>query len=322
MNTSSLRPCAEQQHDGQDRVAKRRLALDFNVEDLQDVQVEGPPALMARDFMSPFIWQEPDGRYGIMLRAVLKPELSMTDTGQIWAGWSQDGVRFTMLNAPSIVPGPDEHDLGGVEDPTVVRTDLGYVVYYTAVQPDRSHGELSYASGPAIDRLTKSGVALASSKSRGNTKEATVQETPDGQWRLFYEYAAEDASRVGLALGQGVAGPWTEQPAPFMPRANSWDDWHLSTGPLLLDDPDAPIMFYNGATQDARWRIGWIAFDRDCRNVVDRCIEPLITPPPVADRTATDIAFAGSVISNKGVIWLYYSLEDRRLVRAQLRRCL
>ena len=79
-------------------------------------------------------------------------------------------------------------------------------------------------------------------------------------------------------------------------------------------------MFYNGATHDARWRIGWVAFDRKLTRVVDRCIEPLITPPPVPDRTASDIAFAASVTSRDGEIWLYYSLEDRRLSRARLKR--
>ena len=149
-----------------------------------------------------------------------------------------------------------------------------------------AHGELSYAAGPAIDRLTKSGVVLASSKSEGNTKEATVERTADGHWRLFYEYAADGASRVGLAVGADCAGPWDEQPPPFAPRPDSWDNWHLSTGPLLLTDPEMPVMFYNGATQDARWRIGWVAFDRGCTRVVARGIEPLITPPrsPTAAR--------------------------------------
>ena len=156
--------------------------------------------------------------------------------------------------------------------------------------------------------------------SEGNTKEATVQQTADGHWRLFYEYAADEASRIGLAVGPGVAGPWAEQSTPFMPRDNSWDNWHLSTGPLLVDDPDMPVMFYNGATHDARWRIGWVAFDRDCSRVVDRGIEPLITPPPAEDRGATDIAFAASVVVVDGAIWLYYSLEDRKLSRALLRR--
>src|SRR3546814_10094047 len=73
----------------------------------------------------------------------------------------------------------------------------------------------------------------------GNTKEATVGRTADGHWRLWYEYAAENASRVGLAIGPGVAGPWDEQPTPFLPRTNSWDNWHLSTGPMLMHDPNS-----------------------------------------------------------------------------------
>src|SRR3546814_19784719 len=68
----------------------------------------------------------------------------------------------------------------------------------------------------------------------------------------------------------------------------------------------------------ARWRIGWVAFDRDCRPVIDRGIEPLIIPPPVDDRTATDIAFAASVIVRGSAIWLYYSLAERGPARAAL----
>ncbi|MBV9841618.1 MAG: glycosidase [Sphingomonadaceae bacterium] len=304
-----------------DQVARRRTRLDFNVELIEEVLLRGPPSLMSRDLMSPYVWQEADGRYGIMVRAVCGSGQPMTDTGVIWAGWSSDGRAFDMLAEPSILPGPEADDIGGVEDPTVLRrSDGSYIVYYTAVQADRSHGELAYACGPAIDRLTKRGVVLASSKSEGNTKEATIERAANGQWRLFYEYAADNASRIGLAVAEDCVGPWTEQPTPFMPREQSWDDWHLSTGPLLIDNPQIPVMFYNGATRDARWRIGWVAFDRDCRTVLDRGIQPLITPPPVDDRTATDIAFAASVVAEKGAIWLYYSLEDRRLARALIRR--
>ena len=306
--------------DAKQRVARRAERLDFNVEALEDVTLIGPEALMARDFMSPYVWEEPDGRLGIMVRAVTKKDQPTSDTGMIWAGWSTDGRTFDMLDAPAIVPGPGAEDVGGVEDPTVVRREDGsYVVYYTGVAADMAHGEMCYASGPSVDRLEKSGVALASTKSMGNTKEATVGRTADGQWRLWYEYAQDEASRVGLAIGPDVSGPWDEQPTPFMPREDGWDNWHLSTGPMLMTDDDRPVMFYNGATRDARWRIGWIAFDRDCTRVIDRCIQPLITPPPVADRTDTDIAFAASVITRGGT-WLYYSLEDRRLARALIRR--
>ncbi len=296
--------------------------VDFNVQELQEIHLMGPAPLMARDLMSPYVWLEPDGRFGIMVRAVTQPGEPMTDTGIIWAGWSDDGVHFEMLDQPAIVPGgPGEKDAGGVEDPTVVKMEDGnYVVYYTGVEADMAHGEMFYAAGPTIDALVKTGVALASTKSLGNTKEATVDREKDGRWSLFYEYAADEASRVGLAIGPKVDGPWDEQPTPFMPREDGWDNWHLSTGPMLLDDPEMPVMFYNGATHDARWRIGWVAFDRELTRVVDRCIEPLITPPPARDRTASDIAFSASVTSRDGEVWLYYSLEDRRLSRARLKR--
>ena len=307
--------------DRKEKMARSSSRVDFNIEDLQTVTLTGPEALMARDLMSPYVWMEPDGRYGMMVRAVPAAGQPRTDTGQIWAGWSDDGVTFAMNATPSLVGSKAERDAGGVEDPTVLRLkDGSYVVYYTGVNADMAHGEMFYATGPSPDKLTKAGVALASTKTMGNTKEATIGRTAEREWRLFYEYAADDASRIGLAIGDDVGGPWHEQPTPFMPREDGWDSWHLSPGPMLMDDPDTPVMFYNGATQDARWRIGWIAFDRDCRKVVDRCLQPLLTPPPVGDRTATDIAFAASIIVHGGETWLYYSLEDRRLSRALIRR--
>jgi hypothetical protein len=45
-------------------------------------------------------------------------------------------------------------------------------------------------------------------------------------------------------------------------REDSWDNWHLSPWP---DHPVlAAIRISNGATNDARWRIGWVTFDQAC----------------------------------------------------------
>jgi predicted GH43/DUF377 family glycosyl hydrolase len=188
------------------------------------------------------------------------------------------------------------------------------------VDASRSHGEMLYAVGPSIDRLEKKGVAMPNTPTQGNIKEATVDRTQAGGWRMFFEFARDEASLVGLAIGADIAGPWTDERDPFSPRPDSWDTWHLSTGPLLTSDKDMPVMFYNGATHDARWRIGWVAFDAEYTKVVGRCIEPLITPPPALERMATDIAFAASVVVVGDQIWLYYSLSDTRLYRATIRR--
>lgn len=296
------------------------MTVDFNVEQIDPVAIRGNPAVSRRDLMSPYVWRSADGTYMMLVRAVPKPG-ECSDTGTIWQATSPDGLHFTTAETALITPGPGPDDIGGCEDPTpVVLPDGSVVVYYTGVDATQSHGEMLYASGPSLDRLEKKGVAMPNTPTRGNIKEATVDRTKDGGWRMFFEYARDDASLVGLAVGGGVAGPWSGELQPFAPRTDSWDNWHLSTGPLLTTDKDMPVMFYNGATHDARWRIGWVAFDAEYTKVVDRCIEPLIIPPPSPDRTATDIAFAASVVIVDGQIWLYYSLADRDLHRAIISR--
>lgn len=295
-------------------------SIDFNVEQIDPINMVGNEVVSRRDLMSPYVWRTDQGLYAMLVRAV--PRIGETgDTGTIWYATSTDGLCFAATDTPVLSPGPGPDDIGGCEDPTPVFCEDGSVViYYTGVDATRTHGEMLFATGPSIDRLEKRGVAMQNTPSQGNIKEATVDRTRSGGWRMFYEFARDDASLVGLAVSGDVTGPWADDGEPFAPRTDSWDSWHLSTGPLLTSDKDRPVMFYNGATHDARWRIGWIAFDAEYTKVVDRCIEPLLTPPPALERSATDIAFAASVVLVDDQIWLYYSLADTRLYRAIVRR--
>ncbi|MFT3727688.1 MAG: hypothetical protein QM759_07685 [Terricaulis sp.] len=292
--------------------------LDFNVEAIEPLKIEDGEAIKDRDLFSPYVWEE-RGKFHMLVRAAPRVVSETGNTGMIHYGVSDDGLRFQVREQPIIAPDSDL-DVGGCEDPTVIKWKDEYIVYYTGVDATRRSGQMLYASGPSIDKLTKRGVALPSSKSEGNTKEATIERTADGHWRLFYEFARDEASLIGVAIGDGVGGPWHEQKQPFAPREDLWDNWHLSPGPLLTTDPDMPVMFYNGATIDARWRIGWVAFKRDCLTVVDRCIEPLITPPPPKNRGDTDIAFAASIVVREGQIHLYFSRADQLMFRAVIRR--
>lgn len=290
----------------------------FDIVALDEVVVDGPAALLAHDLMSPFVWRAPDGGLAVLLRAVPRPLLPGGITGRIWYGrCDRDGSAFRMDDRPLIEPGPGALDIRGCEDPTVVPgTDC--VVYYTGLDAN-GDGQMLYAAGPDVRSLQKKGVALASSKTERNTKEASVDRTSDGQWRLFYEYSKGCQSRIGLAFGPGPHGPWDEQADPFDARPEMWDSWHLSTGPLLMTDADAPVMFYNGANRDAEWGIGWVVFDRDCTHVTARSRAPLITPSAAAP-DGVEISFAASVIQTEDEIWLYFSRNDRKIFRAHLRR--
>jgi predicted GH43/DUF377 family glycosyl hydrolase len=291
----------------------------YAVEQLDTVVVAAGSVLDRMDLMSPFIWKE--GKlYRAMVRGVPDPLGPKDPTGVIVSGASTDGLRFVMDTGLAITPGPTTADAGGCEDPTVVRTGQGYLVYYTGVDAARSQGSMILAAGPDLHSLTKREVILKAPPGEGNIKEATLAQAAKGDWCLFYEYAANDASRIGMARGLAADGPWTVVEDPFGIRDDSWDNWHLSTGPITQIDGCDPVMFYNGATHDARWRIGWISFDPDFTRVTGRGLEPLLLPPPAKDRTATDIAFAASTVMEGEMIGLYYSLEDRMLRRALVRR--
>lgn len=302
------------------------MALDYVVEKIETVTLDiarEDGLLAGHDLMSPYVWEE-DSQPGVkrLLVRVLANPLGPTDpTGVIYTGTSDDGLLFTMQATPAITPGPDFIDAGGVEDPTVVLAEGGrLMVFYTGVDGRREQGSLLVAVGEDLTLLERKKVMLTAPEGEGNIKEATVARGADGRFRLFYEYARDNASRVGLAVGDSLEGPWTVVDDPFGIREEAWDNWHLSTGPIVSRPGEPPVMFYNGATADARWRIGWIAFDENFERVVDRCIEPMIIPPPPKQRGGTDIAFAASCLDDGETILLYYSLEDRVLSRAHVRR--
>ncbi len=295
------------------------MRLGFAVEAIDPVRVHGAAILSQRQLMSPYVWRARDGGLHMLMRAVPDPASGSLITGRIWHGLGDaSGLDFQMDEAPLLTPGPNPDEMLGCEDPTVVPTDEACIVYYTGL--DRNgDAQMLYAAGADIATIKKKGVVFKSRKTRRHTKEATVNYTKDGAWRLFYEFSREQRSVVGLALGQGPAGPWQERAEPFHARPELWDCHHLSTGPLLMEANQLPVMFYNGATETAQWRIGWIAFDHDLQSVVQRCDAPLIAPPP-RERGARDIAFAASLVRTADEIWLYYSVDDRTLYRASIAR--
>lgn len=292
---------------------------DYVVEQIDEVTISAGSSIEESDLMSPYVWREAE-HYRLLVRVVGRISGgAVGPTGLIYHGISEDGLRFRLDDEPAIAPTPDSADAGGCEDPTVLVGKAGYTVFYTGVDAAQRQGALLTARGADLRALVKEPLVLKAPPGEGNIKEATLAPSACGDWRLFYEYAANDASRVGLAIGPTSEGPWTVTDDPFGIRPASWDNWHLSTGPIVQLEGRDPTMFYNGATRDARWRIGWVCFDSAFSRVVSRGIEPLIVPPPTQNRADTDIAFAASSLVVDDRISLYFSLDDRVLRRARIR---
>jgi predicted GH43/DUF377 family glycosyl hydrolase len=289
---------------------------------IDELSFDASPEVAAMYKLSPFVWREGDA-LGMLLRVVNRRADASQKRARIHHGRSQDGLHFVLGDVPVIAPGPlddpDSYDSGGCEDPTLARAGDTSYVYYTGWNELRKRGELLLATGPDLEHLTKRGIALASSERALNPKEAEIVRARDGSWRLFFEFAHEGRSKIGIARSAGVGGPWTVLEPCFDRRPESFDSWHLSTGPIFDGDPNRPVMFYNGASQRAEWRIGWIVFDADYTRVIARCAEPLVLPHLRRNDDDTDIAFAASAVAAGGDIHLYYSVADQYCMRAVVR---
>ncbi len=291
----------------------------FQVGATEALTLDARPPLSEMYTLSPFVWH--DGpKWEILVRAVPRRDDAPTlKIARVYYGTSDDGLHFVMQDTPALAPGPGPEDKDGCEDPTLAICDGVHHVYYSGWNQEKGQGQLMLASGRDCDHLEKQGVWLHSTPEIANPKEATICQATDGTWRMFFEYAADEASKIGLASSPNVDGPWTILPPPLAARPGHWDSWHLSTGPMLISDPHQPVLIYNGATRDAHWRIGWAAFSADFTRVLARSEEPLIVPPPQA-AGRTDIAFSASAVEQCDTVSLYYSIADQDMVRATLRR--
>jgi len=290
----------------------------FTVEETASVRIERPGPLAEMYTLSPYVWRE-DETYGLLLRVVNHSDIAAEKVSRIHYGTSRDGLNFTVGDQPVIAPGPAEDDRDGCEDPTLATVQAVTYAYYSGWNQASQRGQLMLAAGLNAEHLEKRGVAIPYTEEQENPKEASIVQVVDGTWRLFFEYSYDGASRIGLASAPAVDGPWTVRDSRFEARPGKWDNWHLSPGPVLPSARNRHVMFYNGGTRDAHWRIGWIEFDEQCLQVTDRGDEPLIIPPP-GEPGDTDIAFVASAVQQGKDIFLYYSVADQDLIRATIRR--
>jgi beta-1,2-mannobiose phosphorylase / 1,2-beta-oligomannan phosphorylase len=292
----------------------------FSLEGTEELTFHCGTSLAEMYKLSPYVWSSSEG-YQLLLRVVNVDRDPAKKVARIHAGRSRDGVRFELDDVAVVSPSPDpaEPDSGGCEDPTVACVDEKYYVYYTGWNELRKEGTLLLATGNDVllHDLVKSGVAVASSDNVRNPKEATIVRAADGGWLLFMEFARGGRSRIGVAESERVDGPWGPVRVPFDVREDSWDSWHLSPGPIV-ETAAGPVMFYNGATREAAWRVGWLRFDSGYRHVVARCDDPVVTPGRRRSTEDTDIAFAASAVVENGRVILYYSVADRYCIRASL----
>ncbi len=271
--------------------------------------------------MSPAVIASGDG-YQMLYRRVTDRQgdparhSEYSDRSEIAFASSSDGLRFTARPDP-VLTAPQEAAAVGVEDPTIVREDTGYVVFYTGWSGwEVGVASLLWARGRSLESLEPQGVAAAPRPPQRFIKEAEVlvAEGHVWMWREVDEIDEHERSRIALAGAPSISGPWGDQAVIAGPRANHWDSVNVSTGPLLRRGQRL-LMLYNGMvrTDDPDFvhaaRVGLMELDVTTGRPVARSRRPVLEPP-----AGSRIAFAASVAGGR----LYYTVADAEIWAADL----
>lgn len=298
------------------RCVSRRIVGAIAFGEPQQLEFRRPSTLADFFVLSPYVVRSGRG-YEMLLRMVNPSDDPAKKVSRIYYASSSDGIAFEV--GPEVVaPGDrDDPDGAGCEDPTVVGRAGAYSVFYSGYNAVSRSAAMLRAAGKALNDLTKTGLVFQSDAVHRNTKEAAVVRTPNG-FRMFFEYAQDGASLIGVADAPRIEGPWAFDNSPLVPRLNGFDSWHLSPSSAIRCSDGTHILFYNGASKEAVWRIGYALLDQSATVVLDRPEEPLIEPFGLVGDD-TNIAFAASaIVYDAKSAYIYYSIADRRPCRIKV----
>jgi predicted GH43/DUF377 family glycosyl hydrolase len=119
----------------------------------------------------------------------------------------EPGGPWTVDPEPILEPGEEgEPDAGGLSWPTVVRTDDGYVMYYTAQPEPRGDGQIAMATSPDGETWTKAeapALVAEAAWEDGSLDRPRVAATPEG---FAMVYSGRDLTTRGVAFSpDGIA---------------------------------------------------------------------------------------------------------------------
>lgn len=270
-------------------------------------------------------------RVGLLCRCINMTVPHDEDTWSVstlgWA-WSDDGLHFTMEDAPVIFPEAGSPYRGGFEDPRLVQVEDRYILTYTGVRGDYHKGETPGMCAISTDLrhweflgeiLPGRAIAIVNQKIGGkywaywgNSRNLNMAWTEDfRQWHVH------------------------DKPA-FSSRPGYFDEdlCECAGAPLVTDD--GILLFYNGAMSPEGARAyarkvlpqyaaaqqtncyctGWALFDReDPTRLIARCEEPILRPTEIFELFGISnyTVFSQGFVDFKGTKFIYYGCADMRI---------
>jgi len=226
-------------------------------------------------------------------------------TSVIGLAVSDDGLHFTKIEEPVVVPEYSWEIPGGCEDPRIVRVNDTYYMTYTAY--DGKTARLALARSKDLIHWEKLGFVVPE---WGWSKSGAILPVKvNGYYWMYF-----GDSNIWIARSKDMVHWETDRSwVVLRPRKGYFDSRLVEPGPPPIIVGDKIVLIYNGANDSLVYSVGWAIFSLDDpRKLIARAEKPIMTPQTYWERfgQVRNVVFAEGLVYFKGKWFLYYGAAD------------
>jgi predicted GH43/DUF377 family glycosyl hydrolase len=249
-----------------------------------------------------------NGVFNMLYRA----EGESTGTGVICLATSKDGINFERYQNNPVMTGEAEFELGGVEDPRVVKIGNLFYMTYTGAG-DQTPGNICLAASKDLINWSKKGELLQPKPDSWNSRQlkggTIVQKKINNQFVMYFQGEKEPwKTRIAIAFSSDLES-WNEPiDTPVMvPRKGYFDSMGTEPGAVVLID-EGILLIYNGWDESRIHKTGWVLFSKDDpTRIVSRCKAPILQS---TEDWEGHILFTESIVRFNEKWFLHYGVMD------------
>lgn len=258
----------------------------------------------SKDVFNPAAWSDGETVY-LLYRAEDSTGIGKWNgTSRIGLAESNDGIHFSRLSNPVLVPTESWELPGGCEDPRIARIRDTFYLTYTAY--DGETARLAMAVSDDLQSWEKKGLMFPD---RGWTKSGAILEEPvNGRYWMYF-----GDTNIWVAWSEDLV-KWTVVEEPVLkPRSGYFDSRLVEPGPSPVMTEQGILLLYNGADEKLIYESGQALFDKtDPAKLIARSETSFLQPEAHLEQHGQipNVVFIEGLTHFKNSWFLYFGMGD------------
>jgi predicted GH43/DUF377 family glycosyl hydrolase len=245
-------------------------------------------------------------------------------TSVIGLAVSNDGINFKRMDKPIIIPEYRYENIGGCEDPRIVKIEDTFYLTYTGVGSKNRISKLCLATSKDLINWEKYGPIIDWDGAKSG---AIIPEKINGRYWMYF-----GDTNIWLANSKDLIH-WKcdkEKDVVLRPREGYFDERLVEPGPPPVLTDKGILLIYNGASFGAsprvghytcmvgseklrKYTVGWALFSKDDpTKLIARSDKPILDVTEDFEKKGqvSNVVFSQGLVKKEDTYYLYYGGAD------------